>query len=72
MPSARREDLRYGDPHLNRGDHPFYGPDRFAVLEKEKDKQTLESHGFYLAMEEKKPRSLWSKIKTFFVSDRQP
>jgi hypothetical protein len=58
MPSAQREDLRYGDPHLNRGDHPIYGPDKFAMLE---------SHGFYLAHEEPPHDSLWTRIKRSLI-----
>jgi hypothetical protein len=67
MPSAQREDLRYGEPHLNRGDHPIYGPDHFDMLELEKNKPTLESHGFYLAHEEPKRESRWKRIKRSLI-----
>ena len=68
-PSHQREDLKYGDPHLNHGDHPFYGPDKAAVLDANREDPTLETHGFYMAQETKRA-SRWQKIKSFVMRDR--
>jgi hypothetical protein len=73
-PSHKREDLKYGDPHLNHGAHPFYGPDRFAVIEwdnkETEEKPTMESHGFYLAHENKERKGLLERIRQFFLGDK--
>ncbi len=47
----QREDIRYGDPHAPRGNHPFYGPDSFDMHQDPK-KPILESHGFYMPMDQ--------------------
>ena len=73
-PSPRREDLRYGDVHLQRGDHPFYGPDHQTV-EENPAKGALESHGFYLVskdQESDEPRGFWARLKKRFVGERLP
>lgn len=70
-PSPRREDLRYGDPHGNRGKHVFYGPDLYDINASDPSKPNMESHGFYMA-QEKKSHSLWERIKEYFVGERLP
>lgn len=69
QPSPQREDLKYGDPHLNHGAHPFYGPDKIAILEANRKDPTLESHGFYMAKETKRT-SLWQRFRSFFTQER--
>jgi hypothetical protein len=74
-PSPRREDLRYGDVHLQRGGHPFYGPDQFALAESA-EKPALESHGFYLVPDDgpdyDQPRGFWARLKARFIGERLP
>lgn len=62
---ATREDFRHGDPHGNKtGDHPFYGPDLISLEKEEKEKPSLESHGFYLPSGESP--GWWARMKDFF------
>ena len=69
-PSPHREDLRYGDPHAPRGNHPFYGPDKFdmSALERIETPPTLESHGFYMADQEKEHP--WRKLREFLFGKK--
>lgn len=74
-PSPAREDLRYGDVHLHRGNHPTYGPDSFAVKDSA-DHEPLESHGFYLVKDNgpayDAPVGFWARLKARFIGDRRP
>jgi hypothetical protein len=58
----QREDLRYGDPHLHRGKHLYYGPDKFDMEALKEPLPALESHGFYLAGG--KPPGFWRILKS--------
>jgi hypothetical protein len=77
-PPPEREDLRYGDVHLQRGNHPFYGPDKTSMRDMKADpgKPSLESHGFYLVREEDKAKngktSLWRRLKSRFLGEALP
>ena len=69
-PPKEREDLRYGDPHNPRGSHEAYGPDSYAMTERETNKPPMESHGFYPAAGQPQPQpSLWQRIKAAWEHD---